>query len=68
MQHVILNGEKSADVEVISDVPPGECYGTVDFHSIVNDLIDNIRSSMTLFVKNLGVGIRGDLKWNDHTK
>ena len=48
-QQVVLDGQASDPVPVLSDVPQGSVLGRILFLTFINDLQDNIRSSVRLF-------------------
>ena len=48
-QEVVLDGQASDSGPVLSSVPKGSVLGTVLFLIFINDLPDNIRSSVRLF-------------------
>ena len=48
-QQVVLDGQASDPVPVLSGVPQGSVLGLVKFLIFINDLSDNIRSSVCLF-------------------
>ena len=48
-QQVVLDGQASDQVPVLSSVPKGSVLGLVLFLIFINDLLDNIRSSVRLY-------------------
>ena len=48
-QQVVLDGQASDPVPVLSDVPRGPVLGPILFLIFISDLPDNIRSSVCLF-------------------
>ena len=48
-QKVVLDGQASDPVPVLSDVPQGSVIGRILFLIFINDLSDNIRSCVHLF-------------------
>ena len=49
-QIVVLNGKASKEAQVISGVPQGTVLGPLMFILYVNDINDNISSSLRMFV------------------
>ena len=51
-QQVVLDGQASDPVRVLSSVPQGLVLGPILFLIFINDLPDNIKSSVRLFADN----------------
>ena len=51
-QQVVLDGQASDPVPVLSGVPQGSFLGPILFLIFINDLPDNIKSSVRLFADN----------------
>ena len=49
-EQVVLDGQASDPVPVLSGVPKGSVFGPIMFFIVINDLPDNIMSSICLFV------------------
>ena len=48
-QQVVLDGQASDPVPVLSSVPQGSVLGPILILFFINDLLDNIKSSVCLF-------------------
>ena len=48
-QKVVLDGQSSAEVEVLSGVPQGTVLGPVLFLCFINDIADSLSSTIHLF-------------------
>ena len=56
-QRVVLNGVESNWADVLAGVPQGSILGPLLFFIYINDIVNNIRSSIRLFADNTSIYI-----------